>query len=118
MNVRLIWDYAALSKRKKQFEVAQNYIDSESLRLMLPYVPVGHRRYRNSGALKNSGRIYSPGVIVFTSRFARHDYYNKGVDHRHGGNPNATALWFETMKAKHGRAILRGAAAIVGGKAK
>lgn len=118
MNVRLIWNYAALSKRKKRFEVAQNYIDSECLRLMLPYVPVGLSRYRNTGALRSSAKIYSPGIIVFTSRFARHDYYNKRVDHRHGGNPNATALWFEPMKAKHGKSILRGTAAIVGGKAK
>ena len=118
MKVRLIWNYAALSKRKKQFDAAQNYIDSECLRLMRPYVPVGLNRFARSGTLRDSGKVYSPGVIVFTSRFARHDYYNRKIDHRHGGNPNATALWFETTKSKHGRAILRGAAAIVGGNAK
>ena len=107
-----------MKKLRENLKEAQNYVDAESLRLMLPYVPVGLPKYERSGTLRDSGRVESPGKIVFTARKARHDYYNRRVDHRHGGNPNATPLWFETMKKKHGSAILRGAAGIAGGKAK
>ena len=117
MNVRLQWDKTSISRRRMRFKAAQNYVDSECLRLMLYYVPVGLRRFRNSGALRDSGRVSSPGVIIFTDPWARSNYYNlQKRNYRHGGNPNAPALWFETMKARHGKAILRGAAAIAGGK--
>lgn len=109
---------AEVKKLKECFRAAQRYVDNECLRCMTPYVPVGLPIYENSGKLRDSGKRLYPGKIVYTAKKARHDYYNRKVDHRHGGNPNATPLWFETMKKKHGRAILRGTAAILGGKAK
>ena len=114
--VKLELDKSQEKQRREKFKAAQDYVDSECLRLMTPYVPVGLPKYKNSGALRDSGKIASPGKIVYTAKKARHDYYNRKVNHRHGGNPNATPLWFETMKKKHGKAILRGAAALIGGK--
>lgn len=118
MAVKLIWNAKAKLQRDKRISEAQSYIDSECLRYMTLYVPVGLPYYRNAGKLRDSGQISEPGKIIYTAQFAKHDYYNRNVNHRHGGNPNATPLWFETMKAKHKGAILRGAAAILGGKAK
>lgn len=116
MNTKLIINRSAVNERRKQLEKAQDYVDSESLRLMTLYVPVGLPKYEKSGTLRDSGKIAARGKIAYTAKKARHDYYNRKVNHRHGGNPNATALWFETMKKKHGKAILRGAAAMIGGK--
>ena len=116
MNVRLTWNNETKKQRREKMKAVQNYVDSECLRLMTPYVPVGLPEYEKSGTLRDSGKILYPGKIVYTAKKARHDYYNRKVDHRHGGNPNATPLWFETMKKKHSRAIHRGAAAIAGGK--
>jgi len=116
MNVRLTWNNETKKQRREKLKVVQKYVDSECLRLMTPYVPVGLPEYKNSGTLRDSGKILYPGKIVYTAKKARHDYYNRKVNHRHGGNPNATPLWFETMKKKHGKAILRGAAALIGGK--
>ena len=119
MSTKLIINRSAVNERRKQLEKAQDYVDKQALKLMTPYVPVAKPKGHNAGALRDSGKIASPGVIVYTDRWAHSNYYN--LQHRnfkHGGNPNATALWFETMKKKHGKAILRGAAAIVGGKAK
>ncbi len=48
---------------------------------------------------------------VYTCDMCENPIYSKA---RH---PQAQRLWFETMKKKHGEAILRGAAAIAGGKA-
>ena len=117
MRLEIVLNKSRLNERKEQFKAAQNYIDKECLRCMTFYVPVGLPCYKNSGALRESGKVQSPGRIVYTAPKARHDYYNRKVNHRHGGNPNATPLWFEVMKKKHGGAILRGAAAIAGGKA-
>lgn len=112
MTANLIVNQAALKIRKKRFEIAQNYVDRQCFEKMIPYVPVGLPYYRNSGKLRDSGKIPEPGKIVFTAPKARHDYYST-VNHCLGGNPNATRLWFETMKAKHGREILRGTAVIM-----
>ena len=118
MKATLILNKNAISDRKKRFEAAQEYVDKKSLEYMTLYVPVGLPRYKNSGKLRDSGKIAGRGKIVYTAPKARGDYYNKTINHRHGGNPNATALWFETMKVKHKQTVLRGAAAIAGGKPK
>ena len=116
MKTGLVMDKRRIKERKEAFKAAQNYIDKKALQFMMPYVPVGLPKYKNSGALRDSGKVSSSGVIVFTAKKARHDYYNRKVNHKHGGNPNALPLWFEYMKKKHGGAILRGVAALTGGK--
>ena len=118
MNAKLVFNKSSIKDRKKRLEDAQDYVDKKSLELMTLYVPVGLPRYKNSGKLRDSGKVAGRGKIVYTAPKARGDYYNKTINHRHGGNPNATALWLETMKSKHKQAILRGAAAIAGGKTK
>ena len=118
MEVKLIWNANMLRQRKKKFSKAQNYVDAACLKNMTQFVPVALPYYHNAGKLRDSGKIAEPGVIVYTAPMARHDYYNKKVNHRHGGNPNATALWFETMKSKYRTTIIRGAASIVGGTPK
>ena len=115
--MRVILNMAQLRRREQNFREAQAYMENEALRLMIPYVPVAKPKWHNAGALRDSGKIAEPGKIVFTNQWAHSNYYNlQHRDFRHGGNPNATALWFETMKSKHGDAILRGTAAIVGGR--
>jgi hypothetical protein len=116
MKFTIIMDKNALKKRSKAFEEAQDYLDSECLKLMTLYVPVAKSKYKNAGKLRDSGKVESPGVIVYTAPKARHDYYNDEVDHRNGGNPNACRLWFEVMKAKHSEELIRGVCKITGGR--
>lgn len=119
MRAKVVINSASINERKQRLKAAQDYVDSECLRLMTPYVPVGLPEYKNSGKLRDSGKVERPGRIVYTAPRARKDYYNvKKVNHKNGGNPNAVDRWFEFMKKKDGAAILRGAAAIAGGKAK
>ncbi len=117
MGVKLIWNVRTKIERQRKLEEAQNHVDADCLKYMTYYVPVGLPYYQNSGKLRDSGKIAEPGKITYTAPFCKNDYYNTSINHRHGGNPNATALWFETMKSKHKTEILREAAAIVGGKA-
>lgn len=117
MTVSLIINPAALALRKLQFSKAQKYIDTECIRRMTPFVPVAQKRWRNAGKLRDSVGNPVPGVIVYTAPFARHDYYaNVRHDHPRSGNPHGQRVWFEYMKARESKAILRGAAAILGAK--
>lgn len=117
LSLILRWRRGFHKDFEKRFEQAQKYVDEECVKLMDPYVPVAKKSYRNAGKLKKSVRISSPGLIEYTAPFAEHDYY-ANVNHAHGGNPNAKRLWFEVMKAEKKQQILRGAAVIMGGKAR
>lgn len=114
-EIKLVWDRKAMMQRKKRFAEAQEYVDQECVKQMTPYVPVALPRFRNAGKLRDSAAIPEPGVIEYTSPKSRSDYYST-VNHKHGGNPNATRLWFETMKHFHAKKILTGTVRILGGK--
>lgn len=117
MDVKLKWGKGFFKTKAKKFEEAQEYVDTECIKLMEPYVPVAKKRFKNAGKLRDSVKIAEPGKIVYTARFARSDYYAT-KNHKRGGNPNAQRMWFEVMKRESGAQILRGAAAIAGGKPK
>lgn len=119
MKAKLIWNEVSMKDRKKRFEKAQDYVDDQCLKLMSIYVPVGLRRFRNSGKLRDSAKIIEPGKIAYTSKFAKSDYYAvKRHTPPYGGNPKGRRLWFEFTKKQYGGAILRGAARLAGGKPK
>jgi len=94
---------------------AQQFVDSEVLRLSDPYIPL------DTGTLRDSGIIHTvigSGKVKYETPYARFQYYS-------GRSPGTSAtgakrgrLWFERMKADHKDAILRGAAKITGGIAK
>lgn len=112
MKARLLLNGAALGRRTKRFEKAQEWLDKECIKRMTPFVPVGLPRFRHSGKLAASARIAAPGVIVYEAPFARKDYYAE-VDHTHGGNPRAQRLWFEVMKAEELEDLRRGVAEVI-----
>lgn len=114
-EIKLVWDKKMLLMRKKRFAEAQNYIDNTCVEKMTPFVPVALPRFRNAGKLRDSASIPTPGKIVYTSPKSRSDYYST-VNHRHGGNPQASRLWFEVMKKRSAGQILRGTAKVLGGK--
>lgn len=114
MELTFTLDSRAMKTREKTFAAAQSYIDSECIRLMTPFVPVGLPRFRNSGRLRDSAENPEPGCIEYTAPLAEHDYY-ANVSHANGGNPNATRLWFETMKQTHAEEIFKGVCRIIGG---
>ena len=115
MTVSLIINPAALALRKLQFSKAQKYIDTECIKRMTPFVPVARERWHHAGKLRDSVGNPVPGIIVYTAQFARHDYY-ANVRHDRSGNPNGQRVWFEYMKSREKRAILRGTAAILGAR--
>lgn len=124
---------------------AQQFIDSECMRLMVPYTP------RRNGMLEQSvklGTVIGSGTLRYLSPYARYLYYGevygpnipifeggqlvgffspKGQKKHPTGrqmnydtsrHPQAGKLWFERMKADHKDEICEGAAKIAGGIAK
>ena len=121
---------------------AQQFIDSECMRLMVPYTP------RRNGMLEQSvklGTVIGSGTLRYLSPYARYLYYGevygpnipifeggqlvgffspKGQKKHPTGqqmnydtsrHPQAGKLWFERMKADHANEICEGAAKIAGG---
>jgi hypothetical protein len=117
MEMSFTWDKKSIFGRKKALKKAQENLDRECIEKMTEFVPVGLPRYRNSGKLRDSAQVAESGKIVYTAPFARSDYYSN-VDHTHGGNPNAVRLWFEAMKHKYGRQLIKDTAEIMGCRVK
>lgn len=86
----------------------QRYIDSETLRLTDPYVPFLDGGLTGSGTRSTT---LGSGKVKYSTPYARRQYYeNKG-------NGLRGKMWFERMKVDRKDEILRGAAALAGGKA-
>ena len=103
---------------------------------MVKYTPTLSTNLRESAT---RGTKIGSGKIQYTAPYARYQYYGKLMissitgsayarqgekkvltdkDLVYSKEPLAGKLWFERMKADKKQQILRGAAAIIGGKAK
>lgn len=140
ISAKLVWDTSAQAEKLGR---VQAFIDSECLRLMKPYTPFRSGILEKSATL---GTKIGSGHIVYNVPYARYQYYGiiygpnipvfengelvgfrspphkrstgRAMTYSKARHPQAQRLWFEVMKKTHRQAILRGAAAIAGGKAK
>lgn len=99
---KLKWNSGFAPKKKKDFTRAQEFVDSECIRYMNPLTP------RLTGAMIKSatlGTVIGSGEIEYLAPYARRQYYEHKDKSR----------WFESMKAQHKDAILKGAERIAGG---
>lgn len=138
INAKLVWEP---QKQKEQLGKAQKFIDRKCLIYMKPYTPFRNGILEKSATL---GTKIGSGRIVYNSPYARYQYYgavygpnipiyengelvgfrspkkkyktNRMIQYSTAKHPQAQRLWFETMKKKHGPSILRGVAALTGGK--
>lgn len=136
-EVRLAWKQTFGREQTDRFTTVQKFIDSECIRLMVPYTPM-----RNGILMKNAvmGTTIGSGQIVYNSPYARYQYYgvvygpnipifengkivgfysppqkhsmNRPLEYNTSRHPKAQKMWFEAMKADKREQILRGAAAI------
>ena len=133
VTAKILWKNTFSKENNERFANAQRFIDSECIRLMGRYTPM------RSGFLAKSpilGTKIGSGHIVYNAPYARYQYYGlvmipvggktskrvlanpkRELRYSKSRHPQAQRLWFEVMKKKHGGAILRGVAAITGGKA-
>ena len=138
LNVALVWSLTFGKDRTERFSSVQKFVDSECIRLMVPYTPARNNILYKSPTL---GTKIGSGKIYYVSPYARYQYYGKlmvssvtgsayashgekkvltGKDLHYDTtrHPQATSFWFERMKAEKGETILRGAARLAGGTAK
>ena len=136
-EVNLVWKQTFGREQTDRFTTVQKFIDSECIRLMVPYTPM-----RNGILMKNAvmGTTIGSGQIVYNSPYARYQYYgvvygpnipilkngkivgfysppqkhsmNRPLEYDTSRHPKAQKMWFEAMKADKREQILRGAAAI------
>lgn len=132
-NFKFKWNSAFVNQQNKDFEKAQKFIDSECVRLMVPYTPM------KNGPLYKSAKASTPGKIIQTAPYARYQYYgllmvssktgssyatdgeskvmtSTALNYSMARHPQAGKMWFERMKADKKQIILRGASRMAGGK--
>ncbi len=136
LEVNLAWKQTFGKDRTERFETAQKFVDSECIRLMVPYTPMLNGILMKSPVL---GTKIGSGQIVYLKPYARYQYYGKlmvssvtgsafasmgekkvltNVDLVHNttsGHSRAGPFWFERMKADRLPQILKGAAKYSGG---
>jgi hypothetical protein len=135
MQVQLAWKQTFGKDKTERFESAQKFVDSECMRLMVPYTPMLNGILMKSAAL---GTKIGSGHIYYLNPYARYQYYGKlmvssitgsafasagekkvltSVDlvHNTSRHQQAGPFWFDRMKADKAEQILRGAAKYSGG---
>lgn len=132
MSAELVWKQTFAPENNARFNDVQKFIDSEVIRLMVPYTPM-----RNGLLMKVAvlGTKIGSGQIFYSSPYARYQYYGKvmvssvtgsswarkgekkrltlrQLKYDKSRHPKAQRMWFEAMKADKKEQLLRGAAAI------
>jgi hypothetical protein len=125
----LTWNRNFGSVQTAKLLRVQQFIDSECIRLMVPYTPMLTGKMRDSATL---GTVIGSGRIVYLSPYARYQYYGKLMVSRLTGSSyarrgeskvltnkdlryqtsrqfHAGAFWFERMKHDRKAQILKGA---------
>lgn len=101
-GLSLIWANGFTRTWNRLFGRSQEIIDTETLRYSEQFTP------RKEGILIRSGQtntVIGSGIIKYKTPYARRLYYNR--DYRFRGRPQRGAYWFERMKRKYKKTILR-----------
>lgn len=89
---------------------AQVFVDSETLRLCSPYMPIRSGTMIRSGILATN---IGSGEVMWRTPYVRMQYYQTGESRVYDAQRGA--MWFERMKIDHKEQIEKGAKRI-GGK--
>lgn len=111
VKAQLQWNPGFSAKWSGRASSAQKYVDSEVLRLSSRYIPLRTSMLQKSGIL---GTEIGSGEVAWITPYAKKQYYEtadtRSYDAQRGGH------WFIRMKADHGKEIIAGAKARMGGK--
>jgi len=94
-----------------RYSKAQRFIDSEVLRLSEPFTPLLTSMLIKTGIL---GTEVGSGTVSWIAPYAKSQYYRGRRPGESKTGPLRGRLWFERMKAVHGRQITAGAKKLVG----
>ncbi len=111
IKAELQWNPGFSAKWNGRATTAQKYVDSEVLDASRKYIPLRTSMLELTGDL---GTEIGSGEVAWIAPYAAKQYYNtadtRSYDPRRGGH------WFDRMNADHGKEIIEGAKARMGGK--
>ncbi|MBQ7957215.1 MAG: hypothetical protein IJ279_04175 [Clostridia bacterium] len=107
---QLEWNPGFSDKWNKSYSRAQEFVDSEVLRLCSKKVPLQTSMLQKSGIL---GTEIGKGEVCWIAPYAKKQYYDTADSRSY--DPERGGHWFERMKAEHGKAIIAKAKKIAGG---
>ena len=110
VSVELEWNEGFGPMMSDNVNKAQQFVDSEVLRLCDPLVPMQTGMLKKSGTL---GTDIGSGEVNYIAPYAAMQYYNTAQTRDYDSNRGA--YWFERMKASHKKEILEGAKKLAGG---
>ena len=97
-DTKVSFNAAALREKfAKKIHRAQMKLDVQIVNDSNYYCPQLNMDLRNSGISKT---VAGSGNIRWVTDYARRQYYGEHFDHSKSRNPNATAKWFESAKAR------------------
>lgn len=97
-DTKVSFNAAALREKfAKKIHRAQMKLDVQIVNDSNYYCPQLNMGLRNSGT---SETVAGSGNIRWVTDYARRQYYGLNFDHSRSRNPNATAKWFESAKAR------------------
>lgn len=97
-NIKIDFDYGKIrAKINAGLERAQKKLDAQVVNDSNYYCPLKGSALQKS-AIENT--VIGSGRIIWKTPYARKQYYGVNFDHSKSSNPNATAKWFETAKAR------------------
>lgn len=111
-KAKLEWNTNFQPKHQKRFDTAQEFVDSEVLRLCEPYVPLLTSMLIKSGIL---GTEIGSGLVSWIAPYAKAQYYSSRKPGSETG-PLRGPQWFERMKEVDGQNIEAGARRRAGGE--
>jgi hypothetical protein len=110
MTAKLIWNPDFQPKWQDRFSRAQQFVDSEVLRLCEPNIPLLTGMLIMSGIL---GTVVGSGTVKWIAPYSRYQYYSPRAVGTQTG-PTRGPFWFERMKQIHGPTIIASARRIAG----
>lgn len=105
LKAELKWNEGFGEKMSAKYMNAQQFVDSEVLRLCEPYIPLLTGMLIQSGVL---GTEIGSGTVQWIAPYARRQYFSGRPAGSETG-PLRGPAWFERMKAAHKEAIIAGA---------
>ena len=113
-KAELKWDTNFRPRWQRRYSAAQEYVDSDVLRLSEPYTPLLTGMLVKSGIL---GTDIGSGTVQWIAPYARRQYYSLRRPGSKSGR-NRGPFWFQRMKEIYGSIILLKARKIAGGEGK
>jgi hypothetical protein len=114
-KAELKWNIGFQKKWQGRFDNAQEFVDSEVIRLSEPFVPKVTGMLEKSGIL---GTVPGSGKVSYIAPYAKAQYYLPKRKKPSNGEPQRGSFWFKRAMLLHKKEIEKGMEVYLKGKKK